>query len=163
MFSIFRRRPRFVDQEFSDLSLMLTQDDENPTYKRDLLRRDALDFSLESLKHLDKYLEVLHHSPPQDNDFLRVALRCGAYVGEVIRKQSPRTYHWVTHEEAAKYSKFIADSERSIATAGILWENNESLSFPLGKVCKFLENGNEDSVYFFAKVLLDRRGAGESL
>lgn len=157
MFSFFRRGPKFVDAEFSDLSLMLTQDDEHPTYMRELLRREELDFSLESLKQLDEYLEVLHHNPPEGTDFMRLALRCGAYVGEVMRKQLPGTFHWVTHEEAAKYSKFIAEAERSVATCGILWENNESMSFPLGKVCKYLENGNEDSVYFFAKVLLDGR------
>jgi len=95
---------------------------------------------------------------------MRVALRCGAYVGEVMRKQSPGTYHWVTHEEAAKHSKLMADCERSIATAAILWENRETMSFPLGKVCKFIKNGNEDSVYFFAKFFLDRkRGGKESL
>jgi hypothetical protein len=163
MFSIFRPGPRFVDKEFSDLSLMLTLDDQNPTYRRDLLHPDALDFSLESLRHLDEYLEILHLSPPEGPDFLRVALRCGAYVGEVMRRQSPGTYHWVAHKEAVKYSKLIAGFEYSIATAGILWENDESWSLPVGKVCKFLENGNEDSVHFFAQVLLNRRAAGKSL
>ncbi|HEY7641582.1 MAG TPA: hypothetical protein VH814_17770 [Steroidobacteraceae bacterium] len=162
MFSIFRRGPRFVDREFSDLSLMLTQDEQHPTYRRELLRAEALDFSLESLKHLDEYLEVLHQSPPQGQDFLRVALRCGAYVGEVMRKASPGTYHWVTHEEAAKHSKFIASSQSSIGTAGILWENADALSFPLGKVCKFLENGTEDSVYFFARMLLRKKDDHQS-
>lgn len=28
------------------------------------------------------------------------------------------------------------------------------MCFPLAKISKFLENGNEDSVYFFARVIL---------
>jgi len=154
VFSLFRKGPKVVDEAFADLSLMLTQDEENPTYKRALLDESKLDFSLESLKHIDAYLEVLHQNPPDGHDFMRVALRCGAYVGEVMRKQLPGVFHWVAHEEAARYSKMVAGFEQSIATAGILWKDSESMSFPLGKVCKFLENGNEDSVYFFAQVLL---------
>jgi hypothetical protein len=30
------------------------------------------------------------------------------------------------------------------------------MCFPLGKICKFIENGNADSVYFFARVFLDK-------
>ncbi len=71
-----------------------------------------------------------------------------------MRKQLPGTWHWVSHDEAAKHSKMVASFERSIATAGILWKNDEAMSFPLGKVCKFIENGNEDSISFFAEVLV---------
>lgn len=154
MLSIFHKGPKFVDREFSDLSLMLTQDEENPTFRRNLLDKSKLDFSMESLRHIDTYLEALHLSPPEGHDLMRVALRCGAYVGEVMRKELPGTWHWVSHDEAAKHSKMVAGFERSIATAGILWKGGEAMSFPLGKVCKFIENGNEDSVRFFAEVLI---------
>ena len=162
--SLFRRGPSFVDREFEDLSLMLTRDEDNPTPRRSLLDPAKLDFSLESLRHLDSYLEAMHRDPPTGNDFLRVVLRSGAYVGEVMRRSSPGTYHWVSQREAAKYSKLAAGLEQSVAAAGILWKNSESMAFPLGKVCKFIENGDEDSVYFFAKVLLDRENEpGKSL
>lgn len=156
MFSIFRKGPKFADRAFADLSRMLTQDHANPTYRRELLDPSKLDLSVESLRHVDQYLEELHQNPPQGPDLMRVALRCGAYVGEVVRKQLPGTFHWITQEEAAKHSRFVAEFGQSIAAAGILWKNSESMAFPLGKVCKFIENGNEDSVYFFAKVLLDK-------
>ena len=156
MFSIFAKKPKFVDREFEDLSLMLTQDQEKPTYKGELLDPSKLDFSIESLRHIDAYLEALHKDHPLGQDLMRVVLRCGAYVGEVMRKQLPNTFHWITQDEAAKHSKLVAGFERSISTAGILWKNSESMSFPLGKVSKFIENGNEDSVFFFAKVLLDK-------
>lgn len=29
------------------------------------------------------------------------------------------------------------------------------MCFPLAKICKFVENGNEDSVYSFARVILE--------
>ena len=156
MISWFSKGPNFVDEEFADLSLMLTQDDSNVTYRRDALDPAVLNFSLESLRHIDAYLELLRKEPPIGGDFLRVVLRTGAYVGEVMRKQSPRRYHWVAYAEAAKHSKFLRGSERTIASAAVLWRDSSNISFPLGKVCKYLENGDEDSVYSFAKVLLER-------
>ena len=157
MISIFRKKsPRYADEEYSDLSLMFTLDEENPTFKRDLLNPKKLDFSLESLRHIDEYLEYIHKNTPDGNDFLRLVLRCGAYVGEVMRKHSNKEIHWVSYEDAAKCSESFRKFEYTVASAGVLWHGPESMSFPLGKVCKFIENGNEDSVYSFAKVLLEK-------
>lgn len=85
IFDIFKRSPKFQDLAFQDLSIMLTEDTENPTYKREHLNPSLLDFSLESLHHIDEYLEVVHKSAPiDDSDLMRVALRCGAYIGDAI-------------------------------------------------------------------------------
>lgn len=154
MFNFFRRMPRYANREFSGLSLMLFQERESPTYKRELLDERRLDFSVESLKHLDEYLEALHAAPPRQADLSVVVLRCGAYVGEVIRKNSHNKMNWVAFKEAAKYSDFVKGLGHSLGTAGILWRNPKTMCFPLAKICKFLENGNEDSVYFFARVIL---------
>jgi len=157
MLNFFGKSPKHVDQQFSDLSTMLCHDRENPTYKRELLDPEKLDFSIDSLKHLDAYLDALHAAPPQGDDFVRVVLRCGAYVGEVIRKNSPNELHWVTFKEAAKSSTYAKGLGFSVATAGILWRNPGNMCFPLAKVCKFIENGREDSVYTFARVILEDR------
>ncbi len=157
MTNFFRKSTAYVDQEFADLSHMLFKDLENKTYKRELLDGTRLDFSVESLKHLDSYLEALHSSPPQQNDLVGVVLRCGAYVGEVIRKHASTTMHWVAFEEAARHSEFASGLGYSLATAAILWTNSKTMYFPLAKVCKFLENGNEDSLYFFAQVILQKQ------
>lgn len=156
MLSWLSKKPKFVDREYADLSLMLTQENQNITYRRDALDPAQLDFSLDSLHHIDAYLEQLMAAPPDGHDFLRVVLRTGAYVGEVMKKQRPGKYHWIAYDEAAKHSDFVRGLEHSIASAAMLWYDNGSVSFPLGKVCKYLENGSEDSVYFFAKVLLER-------
>jgi len=154
MFGFFRRSPAYVNREFSDLSRMLLQDRENPTYRHELLNEKELDFSVESLKHIDGYLEALHSAPPQEEDIVRVVLRCGAYVGEVIRRNSHNRWNWIAFAEAAKYSAFAKGLGHSVGTAGILWRDSENMCFPLAKVCKFLENGSEDSVYYFVRVFL---------
>lgn len=85
MNSSMNKSPAFIDQEYSELALMLTQDDEEPAYRRGLLDSDKLDYSLDSLKHVDDCLEIIRNDPPQGNDYLKLVLRYGAYVGEVIR------------------------------------------------------------------------------
>lgn len=148
------RGPNFVDDAFAGLSLMLTGDAENKTHRWELLPPEALDYSLESLKHIDAYLGALHRTPPPASEFLQVVLRSGAYLGEVIRRQRPGVFHWILYEEAARHSQLLRDTPESIATAGILWKDPESMAFPLGKVCKCLENGAEDSVYTFGYVFV---------
>lgn len=136
---------------------MLSQDVGNPTYKRELLDPGRLDFSIASLERVDAYLDALHTEPPKDqDDLMRVVLRCGAYVGEVIRRNSPTEMHWIAFEEAAKHSAFVQSLGHSLGTAGTLWTNAENMCFPLAKVLKFIENGPEDSVYSFARVMLER-------
>ena len=148
--------PVFVDQEYSELALMLTQDDEEPVYKRDILDSAKLDYSLNSLKHIDDCLEIIRKDPPQGNDYLRLILRCGAYVGEVIKRNSNMEHHWVEHDEAAKFSSMVNGFGKSISTAGILWRDYRTMCFPLGKIRKFLNNGREDSVYHFSEIILEK-------
>src|SRR5262245_50787584 len=102
MFSFFKRKSEFRDQAFEELARMLTEELGDPPYRRELLDPQKLDFSLASLEHVDDYLDVVHQDQPGEEDLLRVVLRCGAYVGEVIRRLSPRGYHWLDYEGAAR-------------------------------------------------------------
>jgi hypothetical protein len=156
LLSLFKRKPQNQDAGLLDLAMMLAGDDDNPTYKRELLSPAKLDFSLESLRHVDEYLEALHKEPPTDQDLMRAVLRCGAYVGEVIRRNSKVEYHWLDFNEAARQSKLVKDFGMSLGTAGVLAEGPERMCFPLGKICKYIENGSEDSVYFFARMALEQ-------
>ena len=60
-----------------------------------------------------------------------------------------------TSEEWDRWASSFAASlgGPSPALAAILWEHPESMSFPLGKVAKFLENGPEDSTFFFGALV----------
>ena len=156
MNDLANKKPVFVDQEYYDFALMLTQDDEVPVYKCDILDPEKLDYSLDSLKHIDDCLEIIRNDLPQGNDYLRLILRYGAYVGEVIKRNSKKEHHWVEHDEAAKFSSTVNGFGKSISTAGILWRDSRIMCFPLGKIRKFLNNGREDSVYYFSKVILEK-------
>jgi hypothetical protein len=58
------------------------------------LDRDHLDYSVASLKAVDAYLKYLqeHRSEHLGREWANVVVWGGAYVGEVIRRNAPRTY-----------------------------------------------------------------------
>ena len=153
--SIFRRKPEFQDAAFEELSQMLWMEDETPTHKRELLNNSALDFSVDSLAHIDNYLDAIRSDELAGEDLLRIVLRCGAYVGEVIRRHSHSEYHWIDYDQAARESKMVKEVGRYLGTIGVLRAGPDSMCFPLGKICKFIENGREDSVQFFAKAIIE--------
>jgi hypothetical protein len=143
-----------------DLSEMFYDHPDDPTPGSDLLARSKLDFTFESLKHVDDYLDAIRGRNLDEREYLLIALRAGAYVGEVIRRNSTsRSFHWVDYDTAVRHSDFAKSlGGPSPALAAILWEDPQSMSFPMGKVVKFLDNGPEDSTYLFASVVA---GAGQ--
>jgi len=161
MFSFFKRTPVFQDKAFEELAEMLWLDDEEPTYKREVLKPSLLDFSVRSLAQIDDYLDVVRADEVEGQVMMRVVLRAGAYVGEVVRRHSKTEYHWVDYEQAARESRMVKDIGVHLGTMGVLRAGPDAMCFPLGKVCKFLENGREDSVQFFAKVIIE--GVGQAV
>jgi len=155
VFSFFKRKPKNQDVAFQDLAQMLHLQEEGPTYKRGLLDSEKLDYSVESLGHIDKYLTVVHADQVADQDeLMRVVLRVGAYVGEVIRRNAQTEYHWLDYEVASKQCQVVKEMGMSIGTAAVLWGSADRTCFPLAKVCKFLDNGEQDSVRFLAQVVI---------
>ncbi len=152
MFSFFNKKPKLNNYAMEDLSVMLWNKADNPTHEIDFFDKNKLDYSLESLKHLDEYLEAIHQNTPQEDEIIKIALRAGAYVGEVIRKQAKEEYNWLEFNEAVKVNKMIEQFGMQLATASVLWSEPDNVIFPIAKVLKFIENGSEDSVYFFAEI-----------
>jgi hypothetical protein len=114
-----------------------------------------LDFRVESLGVLEGFLDALDHQALDDEAYGKLVLRCGAYVGEVIREATNgKRFHWIDNDEAVRLDPRIAGFGESLATAAILWDGARGFHFPVAKVMKFLENGREDSVKFFAQVVI---------
>jgi hypothetical protein len=154
---VSRRKPKLQDEALSDLAQMFITLPDDPTPGSEALDSSKLDFSLSSLVVIDKHLAKIRRRKLEDDDLIKFVLRCGAYVGEVIRRNSKaKTYHWLDFEEAARLSTDVKHFGRCLPTVAILWDNKSGFTFPLGKVVKFLENGPEDSVHFFAKVMISK-------
>ena len=155
MISWFRRKPIDRNLALQDLSIMLFKDEEDPTYKMEFFNPEKLDFSIESLKHIDEYLEIIHKAPPDDREILKIGLRVGAYVGEVIRNHAKKNCTWLSFDESQKVNKNIKKLGMQLGTAAVLWTMPDNIAFPISKVLKYIENGHEDNVYFYAKVAIE--------
>ena len=109
---------------------------------------------------MDEHLDRMRALGLEGQDFVRFVLRAGAYVGEVIRRHTPppRQWHWLDYDGAVALDRRLKSLGNAIGTAAVLWDGQDGFTFPLAKVGKYLENGPEDSVRFFAQVII----AGES-
>lgn len=150
----FRRKPKLQDEALGDLAQMFLACPDDPTPGCELLDASRLDFSVKSLGVVDAWLERMRTRPLDDDALLRIVLRCGAYVGEVVRRHSEKPFHWLDRKGAARQSPSIARLGDGLEIAAVLWDGADGFCFPLGKVAKFLANGREDSVEFFAQVVL---------
>jgi hypothetical protein len=156
MFSIFSKTPKPNNKPFEDLSRLLWEDNNDIIYRRDLLNPEKLDFSMDSLNHIDEYLEVIHQEKLEnDEEVIKIALRIGSYVGEVVRKNTDDSYNWLEYKQAVKVNKQLKQFGMQLETMAVLWSEPDTVIMPFAKVVKYLQNGSEDSVYTFGKVFVE--------
>jgi len=155
VFSFFKKKPLLNNEAHEDLSIMLFDDPESPVRDDQFFNNKSMDFSIESLEILDEYLESQRSSLPENEALVKIALRAGSYIGEVIRKHSAVEYHWIEFSEAEKINRQVKGAGFGLGTSSILWSKPETFVFPIAKVLKRLENGSEDNVHVFAKVVID--------
>jgi|GEM_PF-1409553 len=150
--------PKFQDKALEEMAqLYLTKSD---TPGSELLNSSKLDFSEESLVIIDQYLAVMRQKNLEGESLMKFVFRCGAYVGEVVRRNAKDSeYHWIDFPTAAKLDKdkHIASLAEGLGTVAILWDGKREFWFPFGKVIKFLQNGQEDSVKHFARFIISNR------
>lgn len=157
-----KKRPSNINGALEDMSHMLTQYKEDPTFGVEILHGLSLDFSIDSLVNINGYLDIVRERQNEisPGDLQKVVLRAGAYVGEVLRKHSSsRKYDWYDFNGACTLVPQIAQFGRNLATAAVLVDENGGVVFPMGKVGKYIENGSEDDLQFYAQVLISQDGA----
>lgn len=155
MFSIFKKKPKLNNEANQDLSIMLLDEPNNPVLNHEFFENKKMDYSLESLEILDEYLESLRSKLPENEELVKITLRAGSYIGEVIRKNSETEYNWLEFKEAIKVDASLKQFGFSVGVAAILWSKPNNFTFPLAKVLKRLENGPEDNVHIFAKIAIE--------
>src|SRR5260221_2727369 len=159
---LFSRKPELQDDALSELGQMFASPElvaDDPTPGSELLDASRLDFSLGSLAFVDDYLDKMRKRKLDEGgeDYSKLVLRCGAYIGEVIfRNAQGTTFHWLDYKGAVKINKDIADFGEGLGSAAGFWDRDTALWFALSKVQKFLDNGREDSVQFFAEVVIKK-------
>ncbi|MCU0242783.1 MAG: hypothetical protein MUF51_10220 [Vicinamibacteria bacterium] len=119
------------------------------------LRRNKLDGSLDSLHVVDEYLAHLHKMSrriPEDR-WHRTVLWGGAYLGEVIRYETAYRFNWVDYNEYMPRHPRLQPilPERTVASCAFLVLPDDFMIMPLNKIARFIDEGPENSVHFFAQ------------
>ena len=120
-----------------------------------------MDYSFESVKLLDKYLEEIFPSwsNVEEQDRTNTILAAGCYLGEVIRRNSTREFRWMNFDEyfpqRPDLIKFLKVSEGFTVTAGSIGvaavlASDKRMTMPINKVVRFLEEGPHNNLYFYA-------------
>lgn len=156
------KKPKLQDEAFVDLAEMFLSDPEDPTPGSESLDRMRFDFTVESLGAMDEHLELMRLRGLEGQALMKFVLRGGAYVGEVIRRQTPasRPWHWLDYDEALRLEPSLSAFGKNLGSIALLWDGKTGFCSPLAKVGKYLENGSEDSVKFFAQVILAKAREG---
>jgi hypothetical protein len=159
-----------IDRDLIAYARRMTGQDQDEPYalpNTHRLDRAKLDYSLESLKVLDAYLDELH---AVRDELLasaqltqNVALRAGAYVGEVIRRNASRQHFWLDYDDyiptcPAGVAEMIGP--RGIGTLVFLC-TEKGMLMPINKVLRYIDEGRENSTHYFASVECGKRDFGE--
>ena len=155
------KQPKIQDEALADLAQMFLSNPEDPTPGSESLAGDQCNFSVESLRVVDAHLESLRGRRLEGPALMKLMLRCGAYVGEVVRRHAAtgKPWHWITYDEAVRLDSRLAPLGQGLGTAAVLWDGQSGFFFPLARVGKYLENGAGDSVRVFALGVLAETSA----
>ena len=88
------------------------------------LRAEALDYGVSSLDAVDQWLGKICASSPSESGRLwwELIYGAGAYVGEVIRRQSCLPFRWVRYGQFQQdHPELAAELPRDPSTAGVLF------------------------------------------
>ncbi|MDO8926748.1 MAG: hypothetical protein Q7U94_07560 [Sideroxyarcus sp.] len=153
--AVYADQPLNQSDALNGLAHLFYDDKETPTFGQQYLDPKKLDLSLSSLGHINDYLDKVRKDENIHKNWNVVVLRAGAYVGEVIRaNDKKKVWIWIDYQDAIKINPKIETFGKSIATVAVLFDGKDGFLFPLAKVEKYLINGKEDDVQFFAQVIL---------
>lgn len=125
----------------------------------DSIPRSKMDFTVNSLKQLDGYLQVLHDNREaiSEQQITNIALAAGAYLGEVIRRNAHRKYQWLNYQ-----AYFQTQPEKQglfpycTGTSALLAASNTAMTLPINKVLRFIDEGPENSTDYYGGLEVSR-------
>lgn len=128
-------------------------DDGDDVAFRGALERERLDFSLDSLHAVDEYLAVVHSKVAELEEQVwdQTVVCAGAYLGEVIVRNSSKGHRWVSYDDyIVLHPEMASLLPRSLPLEAVLVNETGVLSLPLNKIARFIEQGAEHNTHFFA-------------
>ncbi|MGE3808173.1 MAG: hypothetical protein AB7K24_26220 [Gemmataceae bacterium] len=116
-----------------------------------LLEQKKLDYSLESLHALDRYLDHLYENADEleDQPYTNIVLAAGCYVGEVMRRLTGDKYQWKNYDDYFPDHPDLSHIPEGPGTAAVLVSAGGAMRMPLNKIARYLDEGPENSTHYF--------------
>ena len=154
----------YLDEMFSQFSEAFLGEmaGEGDIPDRTKLNTSILNYSLESLKEVDNYLNVLYKRVQDisDIEYQNLIVWCGAYIGEVIKRNAALEYHWVHYDDYMKNksNELTNTIPLTLAThAFLLAIDSNYITMPMNKVVRWLDEGESNNVQFYASADILRK------
>jgi hypothetical protein len=147
----------YVNDIFGEFSACFTGalDGDGEIVHPERLEREKLDYSVASLKVVDEYLKYLHEHRPEQmgREWVKAVLWGGAYVGETIRRNASREYNWADFDDFIRAypdtTRLLGD-QKELGFCALLTAGAGGFTLPINKILRFIHDGPEDSVHFYA-------------
>lgn len=144
MFS-FLKRTKLIKDDLKGRAKLMYQDVSNDSWDQENLTKRNLDFTIESIRYIDKYAHRLMNSEIGHElltkHFDNFVVRIGAYIGEVIRNNLKQDFYWYEFGSIYNHSSKLDGVYSSIQTQqSVLYsKNRDTVLLPLNEVSQFLE------------------------
>ncbi|WP_251025048.1 MULTISPECIES: hypothetical protein [unclassified Bacillus (in: firmicutes)] len=114
------------------------------TWDQENLTKRNLDFTIESIRHIDAYTKRLSITQMGrellKNHFDNFAVRIGAYIGEVIKRNINQDYKRYEYDSVYHFSSALDEVNRGIKTEIVLYsKKRDRVIMPLNVVAQHLE------------------------
>ncbi len=135
------------------------RDDEPQVLHAERLDLAGCSYNLNALRIVDAYLQYLHELGPDEltEPWVDTLVRVGAFVGEVIRANAQRTFHWLSYDDAAalsdKHAEFLGEND--IGVWAVLVSDRGTVTLPMNQVIGYLVEGSDYSTYEYAQEEID--------
>ncbi|MGD6967371.1 hypothetical protein ACQCVP_13150 [Rossellomorea vietnamensis] len=145
--------------DLKGIAALMYQDVSKNSWDRENLTKRNLDFSVESVRIIDKYAERLMRSQ-YDTDLLNsyfdnFVSRLGAYIGEVIRRDINQDFYWYESDSVDRHS---AHFEVQNTTQTVLYsKKRDTVIDPLTILKQFLRGKSSySSLIHYAEETIKR-------
>lgn len=121
---------------------------------REAIPTERMDYSIESLTYLDRYLDVIISRKAEviGQNYTNTVLAAGCYLGEVIRRNTERNYKWVNYQDYFPGRPKVANLfPEGLGTSAVLANDQGQMTLPINKIIRYIEEGPENNTKFYAE------------
>jgi Ca2+/Na+ antiporter len=140
---IFRKNKMLRKDDLKGIAKLMYQDVSDDSWDKENLTKKNLDYTIGSIRYIDTYAQRLMNTEKGiellNKHYDHFVLRIGAYIGEVIKRNSKQDFDWYEFDSVYNYSK-NPDLKHNEKKQSVLYSKQKDIvMFPLLVVSQHLE------------------------